>query len=207
MGDHRYPIWVRLRNRARWEMRKFYDMLQDKKRGIDTRDRLATTYSDDLKGRNRPNEGTSYRALDIIANHLRPGPEDVFFDIGCGYGRTLLYFADKVKRSIGVELRHDVAEQARANVTASGARNVEIITGDAASQDYSSGTIIYIYNSFDADVMKLVLERLKGGRFRLCYVNPVENATLHQTDWLSNTENFWVPYKGNRMRVAMWEPK
>lgn len=207
LANKAYPLRVRLRNRLRGEALKIYDRLQDRCLAINTRDQLSDSYSSDLKSRNRPNEGTGYRALDLIARELRLGPDEVFFDIGCGFGRTLCYFANHgVGRCVGIELRPELAAAARSNAAKLNA-HIDVIEGDATEQDYSQATVIYLYNPFDANVLRQVLSRIGDQRrsaIQLCYVNPVERHVLEATEWLEEVRRFPVPYKGGKTEATIW---
>lgn len=207
MHQASYPsLLARLGYRARWHLSNIRDRLEDMLAGVDTRNRLTASYSEELKAVARPNEGTNYLALNIIAKRLNLNRDDVFFDIGCGFGRPVLYYAKKVKRCVGIELRPEAAAVARRNLASTGFRNVDIIEGDATEQDYTSATIIYLYNPFNAAVMERVLDliRAQAPGARICYVAPVEQATLEHAGWLKNTDTFDVPYDRSFMKVMVW---
>jgi SAM-dependent methyltransferase len=76
--------------------------------------------------------------------------EDVVYDIGCGLGRLTCWFSlQPVKRCVGVELCEAFAEIARRNATAMKGRvaPIEILTQDAATVDYSEGTVFVLFQS------------------------------------------------------------
>lgn len=197
--------------RARRELLRFDDRRTDKKLGIDTWIRGFTLESRLLGERNHGNEGTHYHAVRQIFDRVGPGPQDVFCDIGCGYARVVCYAAQRpLRKAIGVELRDEVAAQAAAN-----ARNVrgascpvEVIHGDATIQDYSDCSYIYLYNPFDADVMRIALAKIRADRggkpTRFVYVNPTAQEVLADAEWLEKTDEFRVPYQQTRMLVTAW---
>src|SRR3546814_17646154 len=72
---------------------------------------------------------------DVCSSDLlvRPGPNDVVMDFGCGKGRVVAFFATKgVRKSMGVEFRGELAEMARANGADLRGRTseIEILHGD-----------------------------------------------------------------------------
>jgi len=49
-----------------------------------------------------------------ITRYVNPGPSDTLLEVGCGYGRLLWHFRDRVERLIGVDLAAEPIEEARA---------------------------------------------------------------------------------------------
>src|SRR3982751_1581272 len=59
----------------------------------------------DPQARNARYEPLNYASLKEIAGRLAAGPDDVIYDIGCGMGRGVCYFARlKVKKVVGGDL-------------------------------------------------------------------------------------------------------
>jgi len=82
---------------------------------------------------------------------FRFGEDDVFYDMGCGYGKMLAHIAieRKMKKICGVELdleRADSAIENFKNFTFPHTKP-EIIIGDMFKQDYSDATIVYFDNT------------------------------------------------------------
>jgi hypothetical protein len=61
---------------------------------------------------------------------------------------------------IGIELNESIAQETRSRLRRHG--NVTILTGDAIERLPEDGTIFYLFNPFDADVMRRFKCRLNG---------------------------------------------
>ncbi|WP_298673432.1 class I SAM-dependent methyltransferase [uncultured Sphingomonas sp.] len=203
---------TRLLNRAGWEISKINDRFQDWRLGIDTIDRLRSTHEADLRSKFRPNEGTSYRALNLIARSFVVRDDDALVDIGCGFGRAICYFAYRGagRKFVGIELRPDDAEQARRNASKIDGVPISIITGDATEQQYSDASAFYIYNPFDGEVMRRTLARIHAQQtrdIRICYVNPVERSIFEAAGWLEQVHSSFVPYRSGKTEVTIWHSR
>ena len=131
-----------------------------------------------------------------VLRALRPGPEDVIADVGCGLGRVVAIAAQlKVSHVIGVENDADMADMARANIQTLRSRRspVEIITGDAATADLSRVTMLILFNPFGPSTMRAMLDRLGTSLtenprvVRIAYVNPTAEQELEGCQWLKRT--------------------
>lgn len=93
---------------------------------------------------------------------------DVFLDIGCGKGRTLIMASlYGFKRVIGVEFDADLAKAAEANVSRfrkkmPDTRQLDIVCGDAGAYDFpDENSLIYFFNPFKECVMAKTLENIR----------------------------------------------
>ncbi len=137
-------------------------------------------------------EANSYSVLTIMLNHLALKPSDVVYDIGCGAGRILCLAARRnVSAVVGIECVPSLADKARENARVLRARRarVLIISGDAAVQNYSGGSVFIMFNPFGADTMRRVLGRIRtslalGKSARFAYLNPVHETVLQHCGWL-----------------------
>ena len=162
--------------------------------------------------RNARYEPANYEALQIIQAKLHMRPDDVFWDIGCGMGRVVCHFARAdIAKSVGIEFDPLLSAAAIANAERLRGRKaeIEIRTGDAAVQDYSGGTVFFLYNPFSAEVLEPVLRRIEearaGGLATVCYANPVAAACVDAAPWLKAIETFTAPYLGGLMPVRIWQ--
>jgi hypothetical protein len=75
------------------------------------------------------------------------GPNDLLVDLGCGDGRIVVEAARRTGcRARGVELDRDLADRARAAVTAAGLTDrVEIVHGDAAGLSLADATVVVVF--------------------------------------------------------------
>ncbi len=96
---------------------------------------------------------------------LRPG--ETFYDLGAGDGRTVVMAAQEFgARSVGVELREDLAKKALATVQDLGIQDrVTIVQEDMFRVDLSQANVVFLYLTTSAnDKIKPKLEReLKEG--------------------------------------------
>jgi hypothetical protein len=107
-------------------------------------------------------QSTDYAALARLhaRNDIRIGQADVLVDVGCGRGRVINWWLSRGLRNgmVGLELVPAVA-----GATAARLRpylNVEIRCGDAVELLPPEGTFFYLYNPFDAQVMRRFADAL-----------------------------------------------
>ncbi len=142
---------------------------------------------------------------------LQPTPNDVVFDIGCGSARILCAFArQKLRHCIGIEYDPTLSKLARRNVIRlRGVKTpIEIRNVDAASADYSQGTIYCMYNPFGRDTMREVLARIRASldvrprRVQLVYFSPWHEDLLADADWLRCADR--VSTRFSRIDTSYW---
>jgi precorrin-6B methylase 2 len=138
-------------------------------------------------------QGADYWNIRRVIHTLQPQENDVFYDIGCGMGRCLCMFARLPLRSVvGIELDPLLVETARSNATRlRGKRTpIEIRCQDAATADYSAGTIYFLYFPFGTETMRDVLESIKRSidenprRVTIVYYNAMFGQVLQNVTWL-----------------------
>ena len=105
------------------------------------------------------------RMIDLA--ELKPG--EVFFDLGAGDGRTVIMAAKTYgARSVGVEMREDLAKRAMAVIHDNGLSDrVTIVNGDMFKMDLSSADVVYLYLTTSANEKvkpKMEAELRKGTR-------------------------------------------
>jgi len=138
-------------------------------------------------------EPTPYLIINEILNRLELKPDDVFADLGCGKGRSLLMAARRnIKKVIGVEFDSQLLQVAERNIANLKNIRPEIELSNCLAQkyDFSNVTIIYMYNPFGPDTIDEVLDEVhktlitNPRDFRIAYVNPQHDEVLEQRDWL-----------------------
>ena len=96
---------------------------------------------------------------------LKPG--EAFYDLGAGDGRTVIMAAQEFgARSVGVELREDLAKKALAAVHERGIQDrVTIVQDDLFKVNISQASVVFLYLTTSAnDKVKSKLEKeLKSG--------------------------------------------
>ncbi len=98
---------------------------------------------------------------------LKPG--EVFFDLGCGDGRTVILAAKTFgARSVGVEMREDLAKRAMNVIHDNGLGDrVTIVNGDMFKLDLTAADVVYLYLTTSANEKikpKMELELKAGTR-------------------------------------------
>jgi len=211
-GPRESPARALWRGARRWAIRR-REEAGDRNLGIETMGpRRTLSATRDL--RNKPYEPLPYAGLRRIGETLAPGPEDVIYDLGCGKGRVVCWFARRpVAKVVGVEYDPALADAARANLAAlRGAQAlVEIRTGDAVTEDYSRATVVMLYNPFGATLMREVLENLsrslddKPRRLRIVYASPAHEEVFKAFPRFRETERFSIPYDLGKMAVVIYD--
>lgn len=105
---------------------------------------------------------------------LRPSKEDVFYDLGCGYGRPCLWIAPKVKLAVGIEDHYRRFLRAKKNARESPANaRIKIIWDDIERVSYRNATLLYsvIYVGFGI-LKKIQRQTMPGTRVVLYGVPP-----------------------------------
>jgi SAM-dependent methyltransferase len=138
-------------------------------------------------------EAVHYGLFGRFIAPLAPAATDVVYDVGCGLGRTLCVFARRnVKECIGIELSPELAAVAAENGRRLRGRASEITVRveDAATADYSRGTIYVFFNPFGEKTMQAALDRIRADveasprTVRVLYWNPMSEEVLESSGWL-----------------------
>jgi tRNA A58 N-methylase Trm61 len=103
----------------------------------------------------------------LILAELKPG--ETFFDLGSGDGRTVIMAAkDFGAKSVGVELREDLAKKALSNIYELGLNGkAQIFQNDIFKVDLSSADVVFLYLTTSANEKikpKLETELKPGAR-------------------------------------------
>jgi len=152
-----------------------------------------------------------YSNIRKVLRVVKPGPQDVFCDIGCGMGRILCVAARKpVRKCIGIELIAPLCEIARRNAASLRGRRapIQIVCGDATTVDLSEGTIYFMFNPFGAETLRDTLENIRGSlsqkprALRIAYYNSQYASVFEALGWLVKVREFDT-FGGHR--VTFWE--
>lgn len=107
-------------------------------------------------------QGSSFSVIRDILRKVRPGSKDIVYDLGCGYGRVILYGALTTEAKYkGIELVSRRVEKARSIIDDFQIGNAQIIRGNVLSRDLSDGTIFYLFNPFSEFTTGEVIEKLR----------------------------------------------
>ena len=153
-------------------------------------------------------DGFGYQPIDVHSFHLAMAKldidwsESVFADYGCGKGRAVLLAArHPFKKVVGVEISTALCEIAEANVKAAApilnSKNIDIIDADATTFEPPADlNVVFMYNPFDANIVELVLERLRESleqhprELQIIYALPkCRRDVLAECEWLEIQSN------------------
>lgn len=127
-----------------------------------------------------------------IAEHLDEGRNHRIIDIGCGKGFMLYNFTrQNFDRVSGIEYDRNLTEIAGRNLKKVCKKGKTVVYhGDAAAFDrYGDYDVFYLYNPFDAEILKRVVERImetleeRPRPLYLFYCNPVYAHVLREKGW------------------------
>ncbi len=91
---------------------------------------------------------TREEIIPFILDELGVGPDDVFYDLGCGDGRVAVYAAKHydVKRSVCVEVDRRLATEALIRATREGVGDrVLVVNADFREVHLWDATVVYMY--------------------------------------------------------------
>lgn len=198
-------------------LRNSFGHVNDKRHGIETESVDSFRFRDVCADATRY-EAVPYWLLKRIEQVVKPCPEDVFFDIGCGKGRALAMFAlCPIRKCVGVEIDPALAQVAKRNADSLKGRvaPIEIRTENAAETDYSSGTIYFMFNPFGAATLTAVLQRIRESLVqqprKICvvYYNPLHLDVLREGLGLAvevRTEKHF-PWRPQKVAFAWSNPQ
>jgi SAM-dependent methyltransferase len=176
-------VWSERLNNLWWEFRL----------GISTRGLVPVDHPDSVHYATM-----SYGTVRSILRHLDLRESDVFVDIGCGKGRVLCCAGRYgVRQVTGVDLSTPLCREAEANARRLRGRRAPITVENKMAQDfdYSTATVLFMFDPFGAATLEPVLERIgrdtEGRSVRLAYANPSHDTVLQDQAWLAERE-FWA---------------
>ncbi|HKB89978.1 MAG TPA: hypothetical protein VKC60_05610 [Opitutaceae bacterium] len=161
-------------------------------------------------GDNHAYTSPDYWYVRKVIGILKPGPDDVFYDIGSGKGRIICLVArTAVQKCVGIELLKPLCELAARNaLSLHGKRaKVEILCSDAASADLSEGTLYFMFNPFGPATLSDTLENIGTSlarnprQIKIVYYNPVHESILKACPWLEKFREFRTL---GGLRVTFW---
>jgi cyclopropane fatty-acyl-phospholipid synthase-like methyltransferase len=170
----------------------------------------------DPEARNARYEPLNYPSLEQIARRLAAGPDEVIYDIGCGMGRVVCYFArHRVKKVVGVDLDADLLRACEQNLTRLRGRKapVELRNIDATEGDYSDATAVILFNPFGAEVLRAVLAKLQatvqanGRAISLYYAFPAHKQVFAEFPAFRQTDAFSALYRTGRMDTLVFQAR
>lgn len=192
------PSGSRLARRARESAVRLHNIWSEQRLGISTRGVLEIDHADSVHYATM-----GYGLVGRILDHLQLRPDDVFVDIGCGRGRVLCCAArHPIEHVYGVDVQPQLCDAARANAERLRGRRAPITVRNDVAQDfdYAGATVLYMFDPFGADTLRLVLDKVRadtdgraggGARaIRIAYANPTHEHVLREQPWLEPTERW-----------------
>jgi SAM-dependent methyltransferase len=115
-----------------------------------------------------------------------------FVDLGCGKGRALILASKSgFKRIVGVEFVGELRSIAQANVAKMGIGNAAVLHADAAEFRFPEGDlVVYLFNPFTEEVMRKVVENLRGrgsSELYIIYNNPRHASLFDASGFLTRS--------------------
>jgi precorrin-6B methylase 2 len=120
--------------------------------------------------------GTPFLEIREIFRAISPQPDEVFCDAGAGYGHVVFYGACVAAcRFRAIEILPVRCTAMRRTAQRLGLANVEIVEGDALTQDYADVSYLLLNNPFFPDVAGQFIDKLKMSRNRVTTVIAMNN--------------------------------
>jgi precorrin-6B methylase 2 len=120
--------------------------------------------------------GTPFHEIREIFRAIRPKPHEVFCDAGAGYGHVVFYGACVVAcRFRSIEILPVRCAAMRRSAQRLGLTNVDIVEGDALTQNYEDVSYLLLNNPFFPEVAAQFIDKLKMSRNRLTTVIAMNN--------------------------------
>jgi len=137
-------------------------------------------------------QGTPYELIREFIKKLNLSESDVLYDLGCGYGRIPLYGAMTTKAQYrGIEIVPERVAEANAVKSKFKLDNVEFRQGNVLEQNYTDGSVFFLFNPFTRETLERVgkqLEELaKTKKIRVVSLGP-STGYFRSQDWLKPVE-------------------
>jgi precorrin-6B methylase 2 len=120
--------------------------------------------------------GTPFHEIREIFRAIDPQPDQLFCDAGAGYGHVVFYGACVAAcRFRAIEILPVRCAAMRRTAQRLGLNNVEVVQGDALTQDYDDVSYLLLNSPFFPDVAAQFIDQLKMSRNRLTTVIALNN--------------------------------
>jgi precorrin-6B methylase 2 len=120
--------------------------------------------------------GTPFHEVREIFRAINPQPHEVFCDAGAGYGHVVFYGASVTScRFRAVEILPVRCAAMRRTAQRLGLTNVEIVDGDALTQNYDDVSYLLLNSPFFPDVAPQFIRKLAKSRDALTTVIAMNN--------------------------------
>lgn len=147
---------------------------------------------------------TSYDVVRTMVQAAHITSRDVFYDLGSGYGRVPLYVGLATgAEARGIEILSERVTAAEQAATRLGLDNVRFTEGNVLDQDFSDGTVFYLYQPFSKETFGKVYHRLRA----LAAHKPITVITkscpeMAEAPWLELQDRIHVGYSVVRVLTS-----
>jgi len=143
-------------------------------------------------------EGTPYSYIRKFLAVIKPKKDDFIYDLGSGYGRVCLYSSlTSNAQVVGIELVPERVFAANEAKKRFDIRNVSFIQNNVLDQDFSDGTIFFLFNPFFRETLEKVSSRLEEIAakkiIRIATWGGASNDYLREQDWLDEIISLNLP--------------
>jgi SAM-dependent methyltransferase len=139
-------------------------------------------------------QGAFYSVIRQIVDRLDFNKNEVFYDLGSGYGRVPLYFAitTKLNKIKGIELIEKRVNECNRVRDSLELNQVEFVKANAKEYDFSDGDIFFMFNPFTEESLECVVNKLreisKKKPIRIISFGLCNIYMNKQLNWLTLTE-------------------
>jgi hypothetical protein len=120
--------------------------------------------------------GTPFHEIREIFHAVRPQPDEVFCDAGAGYGHVVFYGACVAPcRFRAIEILPIRCEAMRRTALHLGVDNIEVIQGDALTQNYDDVSYLLLNSPFFPDAAAQFIGKLTSSRNKRLTVVAMNN--------------------------------
>lgn len=124
-------------------------------------------------------DGSPYEVAREAVRRLAPKRGDVLYDLGCGYGRVVLWAALVSEAEIrGIDLVAQRLAPAQRAIRRLGLQNARVVQGNVLSTRFDDGNLFFLFDPFFRPTMERVSLRLA----RIARAHPIRIAS----HWMSN---------------------
>jgi cyclopropane fatty-acyl-phospholipid synthase-like methyltransferase len=129
------------------------------------------------------------------------GPNDVFYDLGCGDGNVVLTAAKKFgARAVGVDINPRLISAARSSARKLGVQHqVDFILQDATEVDLSRATVVWLFVGPEGNLR--LMERLKS---QLRPGARVVSVAFQIAGWPPDKQEFHTLPDGDSKPLFLW---
>lgn len=139
-------------------------------------------------------ETSTHNAIMKVIRLVKPKPDDVVFELGCGKGRAACHFARRdVRRVVGIEISESLSKIAEQNALTLRKPHAPIVIRsiDAVIADVSDGTIFFMFNPFGPETLRNVLRNIEKSRdieempVTIIYMHATTPQVFNEFPWLA----------------------